>query len=231
MVWSSRRLERVVWRANADGRLRPCLGIGLCALAIGTACASPMVGLDGFFRGARGELAPHIALALPVCAMMALAARIRLLAGLLVALAVALGADVIWTELVSARTQREATCRSATLPSASPFPTSSSATMTLASSSHGSGVVTPDVVVATEMSPRHMSNRWPRPWRNIPSRCSSLANIRSAWSSTAATQSRRDRHRAPGRHISGVGSNHGDDGCADSRSNASSRRTARVSRR
>lgn len=62
-----------------------------------------MVGLDGFLGELAASWRPHIALALPICAAMALTVRIRLLAGLLVALAVALGADVIWTELVSAR--------------------------------------------------------------------------------------------------------------------------------
>lgn len=86
----------------------PVQGIGLAALAVGALCAAPMVGLDGYLAELAASWRPHIALALTVCAAMALAVRARLLAGLLVTLAVALGADAIHTASVSA----QATARS-----------------------------------------------------------------------------------------------------------------------
>lgn len=76
---------------------RPVPGIGLAALAGGTLCAAPMVGLDGYLGELAASWRPHVALALSICAAMALSVRARLLTGLLVALAVALGGDVIRT--------------------------------------------------------------------------------------------------------------------------------------
>ena len=83
----------------------PVLGIGLGALAAGVSCASPMVGLDGFVGELAASWRPHIALGVAVCAAMSLVARHRLLAGLLAVLAVVLGADVVRTETVSAQAQ------------------------------------------------------------------------------------------------------------------------------
>jgi len=83
----------------------PVTGISLCALALGAMCAAPMVGLDGFVGELAASWRPHIALGVLTCAAMALATRLRLLAGLLAALAVTLGADVIETELRSAQAE------------------------------------------------------------------------------------------------------------------------------
>ena len=81
----------------------PVLGISLGALAVGVTCAAPIVGLDGFVGEPAASWRPHIALGVVTCAAMALLARFRLLAGLLAALAVTLGTDVIRTELASAQ--------------------------------------------------------------------------------------------------------------------------------
>ena len=134
----------------------PVLGIGLCALAVGAACAAPMVGLDGIFGELAASWRPHIALALPICAAMALAVRIRLLAGLLVALAVALGADVIWTELVSARTTARSDMQVGDAAVRVAF-----SNVFIRNDDTGEFVAwirasDPDVVVVTEMSPRHV---------------------------------------------------------------------------
>ena len=83
----------------------PVMGISLCALALGAVCAAPMIGLDGFVGELAASWRPHIALGVLTCAAAALAARLRLLAGLLAALAVTLGADVIETELRSAQAE------------------------------------------------------------------------------------------------------------------------------
>ena len=83
----------------------PVTGISLCALALGAVCAAPMVGLDGFVGELAASWRPHIALGVLTCAVMALATRLRLLAGLLVVLAVTLGTDVIVSELRSAQAE------------------------------------------------------------------------------------------------------------------------------
>ena len=80
------------WRGlRGDGRGRmarkrrwlppPVPGIGLAALAGGALCAAPMVGLDGYLGELAASWRPHVALALSICAAMALAVRARLLAG------------------------------------------------------------------------------------------------------------------------------------------------------
>ena len=134
----------------------PVLGIGLCALAVGTACAAPMAGLDGFLGELAASWRPHIALALPVCAVVALAARIRLLAGLLVALAAALGADVIWTGLVSDRAMAKSDMQGGDAAVRVAF-----SNVFIRNDDTGEFVAwirgsDPDLVVATEMSPRHV---------------------------------------------------------------------------
>ena len=115
-----------------------------------------MVGLDGFLGELAASWRPHIALALPVCAVVALAVRIRLLAGLLVALAAALGADVIWTGLVSDRALAKSDMQRGDAAVRVAF-----SNVLIRNDDTGAFVAwirgsDPDVVVATEMSPRHV---------------------------------------------------------------------------
>ena len=134
----------------------PVLVIGLGALVVGAVCAAPMVGLDGLLGELAASWRPHIALALSISAALALAVRIRILAGLLMALAVALGADVIWTEFVSAR----ATARSDMQDGDAAVRVAFS-NVSIRNDDTGEFVAwirssDPDVVLATEMSPRHV---------------------------------------------------------------------------
>ena len=140
-------------------RWRPRLvpGIGLAALAGGALCAAPMVGLDGYLGELAASWRPHIALALPICAAMAFAVRSRLLAGLLVALAVALGADVIRTELISAQATAGSDMSNGDTAVRIAF-----SNLFIRNDDTGRFVAwlkvsEPDVVVATEVSPRHVA--------------------------------------------------------------------------
>lgn len=135
----------------------PVPGIGLAALAVGALCAAPMVGLDGYLPELAASWRPHVALALAVCAAMALAVRARLLAGLLVALAVALGADVLRTGSVSA----QATARNDVGDGDAAVRVVFS-NMSIRNDDTGKFVAwikvsDPDVVVATEVSPRQIA--------------------------------------------------------------------------
>ena len=130
-------------------------------------CAAPMVGLDGYLGELAASWRPHIALALFACAAMALGVRARVLAGVLVALAVALGADVLWTWWDSA----PATARSDPRDGAGVgvgVGVGDSTVRVVFSNLHirndDTGgfvawlkVIEPDVVVATEASPRHVA--------------------------------------------------------------------------
>ncbi|MDE0242810.1 MAG: endonuclease/exonuclease/phosphatase family protein [bacterium] len=134
---------------------RPVLGIGLGALAVGASCASPMVGLDGFIGELAASWRPHIALGVAVCAAMALMVRLRLLAALLTALAVVLGADVVRTEMISAQAQVRSS-----LPEDGALRIAFSNVLVV-NDDTGRLVAwieksDPDIVVATEMSPRHV---------------------------------------------------------------------------
>ncbi len=154
MVFSAERGNRMARRRGWLGV--PALGLGLGALIAGAACAAPMVGVDGFIGELAASWRPHIALGVLICAAMALAARFRLLAGLLVALAVTLGADVIRTELNSAQAEAgngmldgEAAVRVVFF------------NILIFNDDVGRFVAwiedrDPDVVVMTEMSPRHV---------------------------------------------------------------------------
>ena len=120
-------------------------------------CAAPMVGLDGYLGELAASWRPHIALALPICAAMALAVRSRLLAGLLVALAVALGADVIRTELISAQATAGSDMSDGDAAVRIVF-----SNLFIRNDDTGKFVAwlkvsEPDVVVATEVSPRHVA--------------------------------------------------------------------------
>ena len=135
----------------------PVPGVGLVALAVGALCAAPMVGLDGYLPELAASWRPHLALALAVCAAMALAVRTRLLAGLLVALAVVLGADVIRTGSVSA----QATVRSDVGDGDAAVRVVFS-NLSIRNDDTGKFVAwikvsDPDVVVATEVSPRRVA--------------------------------------------------------------------------
>ena len=135
----------------------PVPGIGLAALAVGALCAAPMVGLDGYLPELAASWRPHIALALAVCAAMALAVRARLLAGLLIALAVALGADVIRTWSASAQATARSDVHDGDAAVRVVF-----ANLSLHSDDTGKFVAwikvsDPDVVVATEASPGHVA--------------------------------------------------------------------------
>ena len=135
----------------------PVLGIGLGALAVGALCAAPMVGMDGYFFELAASWRPHIALGLPICAAMALAVRVRLLAGLLVALAVVLGADVVRTELASAPATARSDMRDDDTVVRVVF-----SNLFIRNDDTGKlfawlKVGDPDVVVATEVSPRHVA--------------------------------------------------------------------------
>ena len=138
----------------------PVPGIGLAALAAGALCAAPMVGLDGYLGELAASWRPHIALALAVCAAMALAVRARLLAAVLVALALALGADVARTWWDSA----QATARGDMVDGDDDGDTAVRvvfSNLSLRNDDTGKLVAwlkvsEPDVVVATEASPRHV---------------------------------------------------------------------------
>ena len=138
----------------------PVPGIGLAALAAGALCAAPMIGLDGFLGELAASWRPHIAIALAVCAAMALAVRARLLAAVLVALALALGADVARTWWDSA----QATARGDMVDGDSDGDTAVRvvfSNLSLRNDDTGKLVAwlkvsEPDVVVATEASPRHV---------------------------------------------------------------------------
>ena len=135
----------------------PVQGIGLAGLAVGALCAAPMVGLDGYLPELAASWRPHIALALPICAAMALAVRARLLAGLLVTFALALGADAIRTASVSA----QATTRSELGDGDAPVRVVFS-NISIRNDDTGKFVAwikvsAPDVVVATEVAPWHVA--------------------------------------------------------------------------
>lgn len=132
------------------------LGIGLGALAVGASCAAPMVGLDGFIGELVASWRPHVALGVAVCAVMAIVVRLRLLAGLLAALAVVLGADVIHTESASAQAEAMSDMRdgdTAVRVAFSNVLIVNDDTSRLVAWIDGSD---PDIVVATEVSPRHV---------------------------------------------------------------------------
>ncbi len=82
--------------------------LGLGALAVGMLAASPILGMVSW----PGELAssgrPHVAVGLLGTAVLCLAGGRKWLSGALVALALLLGADVLWTGLVSAQTEARA---------------------------------------------------------------------------------------------------------------------------
>ena len=154
MVFPAERRNRM---ARRRGWLSlPVQGIGLGALVAGAACAAPMVGLDGFIGELAASWRPHIALGVLICAVMALAARFRLLVGLLVALSVTLGADVIRTELASAQAEANSGLRDGDATVRVVF-----FNIFIFNDDIGSFVTwiegrDPDVVVMTEMSPRHV---------------------------------------------------------------------------
>ena len=130
--------------AHKHGWLRvSVLGVSLGALVAGTACAAPMVGLDGFI----GELAacwrPHIALGVAACSAMVLAARCRILAGLLEALVVTLGTDVIRMELASVKAEAGSGMQDRDAVVRAYSSTSSSSTTTSAGSLGGSRAAIP----------------------------------------------------------------------------------------
>ena len=130
-------------------------GIGLATLAVGALCAAPMVGLDGYLPELAASWRPHIALALAVCAAMALAVRARLVGGLLVALAIALGADAIRTATLSA----QATAGSDLGDGYAVRVVFSN--LSIGNDDNGKLVAwlkvsDPDIVVATEVSPHHV---------------------------------------------------------------------------
>ena len=140
----------------------PVPGIGLAALAAGALCAAPMVGLDGYLVELAASWRPHIALALAICAAMALAVRARLLAAVLVALALALGADVVRTWWDSA----QAAARGDMVDGDGGGNGDAAVRVVFSNLSVRNDdtgkfvawlkVSEPDVVVATEVSPRHV---------------------------------------------------------------------------
>ncbi|MBT7648487.1 MAG: endonuclease/exonuclease/phosphatase family protein, partial [Rhodospirillaceae bacterium] len=75
------------------------------ALVGGVICVLPMFGVDTWVGELAASWRPHIAAGVLVFAVAALVERRRLIAGLLVAVAVTLGADVIWSGLVSAQAE------------------------------------------------------------------------------------------------------------------------------
>ncbi len=134
----------------------PVRGIGLGALAVGAACAAPMVGLDGFIGELAASWRPHIALGTLICAAMAFAVRFLLLAGSLVALAVVLGADVVRTEMDSAQAEARSASRNGDAAVRVAF-----ANILIVNDDTDKFVAwiessDPDVVVATEFSPGHV---------------------------------------------------------------------------
>lgn len=132
------------------------LGVGLVALAVGASCAAPMVGLDGFIGELAASWRPHIALGVAICTVMAMVVRLRLLAGLLAALAVALGADVVRTESASAQAEARSDLRDGGAAVRVVF-----SNILIFNDDIGRLVAwiedsDPDIVVATETSPRHV---------------------------------------------------------------------------
>ena len=135
----------------------PVQGIGFCALAAGALCAAPMVGLDGYIPELAASWRPHIALALAVCAATALAARARLLAGLLVVLAIALGADAVRTWWDSAQASAGSDLGDGDAAVRVVF-----SNLSIRNDDNGKLVAwltvsDPDIVVATEVSPHHVA--------------------------------------------------------------------------
>ena len=135
----------------------PVPGFGLAVLAVGALCATPMVGLDGYLPELAASWRPHIALALAVCAVMALVVRARLLAGLLVALAVALGADAIRTWSDSAQATAGSNLVDGDAAVRIVF-----SNLSIRNDDNGKLVAwlkvsDPDIVVATEVSPHHVA--------------------------------------------------------------------------
>lgn len=135
----------------------PVPGIGFAALAAGALCAAPMVGLDGYLPELAASWRPHIALALAVCAAMALAVRARLLAGLLAALAVVLGADVVRTGSVSAQAAARNDAGDGDVAVRVVFTNISIRNDDTGKFVAWIKVSDPDVVVATEVSPHHVA--------------------------------------------------------------------------
>ena len=116
-----------------------------------------MVGLDGYLGELAASWRPHIALALAICAALALAVRSRFLAGLLAALAVALGADVIRTGLVSAQATAGGDTSEGDAAVRVVFSNLSVRNDDTGKLVAWLKVSDPDVVVATEVSPRHVA--------------------------------------------------------------------------
>ena len=132
------------------------LGIGFGALAVGASCAAPLVGLDGFIGELAASWRPHIALGVATCAAMALAVRLRFLASLLAVLAVVLGVDVIRTESASAQAEAGSDMRDGGAAVRVVF-----SNILIFNDDVGRLVAwiedsDPDIVVATEVSPRHV---------------------------------------------------------------------------
>jgi len=96
---------------NTKRRSRWVALLGLAALAVAVLAASPIIGLESWLGELASSWRPHVAIGAMAVALICLMARYRWLAGLLVALALILGADVMWTGLVSAQAEARTMAR------------------------------------------------------------------------------------------------------------------------
>ncbi len=86
----------------------PAFVLGLLMLAVGMLAASSMFGLESWMGELAASWRPHIVIATLIVAVLCLAFSRRWIAGLLVAVALALGADVLWSGLVSGQAEARA---------------------------------------------------------------------------------------------------------------------------
>ncbi len=128
----------------------------LLALAGGLLAASPMFGLETW----PGELAaswrPHVAIGVLVVSVLCLAFSRRWIAGMLVAVALTLGADVLWSGLVSAQTEEGAVKVEQPAMAQVMFANVLRTNPSLADLMTWLNAENPDVLVMTEVTPGHV---------------------------------------------------------------------------
>jgi len=130
--------------------------LGVVTLAMGLLAASPMFGFETW----PGELAaswrPHVAVGVLVVAVLCLAMSRRWIAGMLVAVALTLGADVLWSGLVSAQTEAGAVKVEQPAMARVMFANVLRSNPSLADLMVWLNSENPDVLVMTEVTPGHV---------------------------------------------------------------------------
>lgn len=130
--------------------------LGLATLAMGLLAASPMLGLETWSGELAASWRPHVAIGVLVVAVLCLAMSRRWIAGMLVAVALTLGADVLWSGLVSAQTEAGAVTTEQPAMARVMFANVLLSNASLADLMVWLNAENPDVLVMTEVTPQHV---------------------------------------------------------------------------